>query len=375
MCFTLGNPVADLDCALDATGVYTILAGSYYGEHPGTFNLFIQRLDNPADLNPIAFGQTLSDTVTIAPELPAFTFEAVAGDRVRVRMLDTSNTEFHPAIWVYRPDGTQVCFTLGNPVADLDCALDATGGYTILAGSYYWGTPRHTQPLRPAPRQPRRPQSDCLRADPFGRCHHRARAARLHLRESVAGDHVRVRVPTPEIPSSTLPSGSTARTEHRCASRSATPSPTLTAPWTPLASTPSWQVLITGNTPVLSIFTSRISTAPGLPIPILYNQPLTNTISMPLEWHTYQFDGERNGVPSSIRVVRLTEGSTRSIAVHRPDGSLLCESTSTETQNTLVCTLDSPATFTILVGDTGGSIGSYQLAVNRFLMLIPMIVK
>ena len=137
VCFTLGNPVADLDCALDATGTFTILAGSYYGEYPGTFSIFVQRLDNPADLHPIDFGQTLSDAVATAPELPVFTFEAVAGDHVRVRMLDTSNTEFHPAIWVYRPNGTQVCFTLGNPVADLDCALDATGAYTILAGSYY----------------------------------------------------------------------------------------------------------------------------------------------------------------------------------------------------------------------------------------------
>ena len=75
-------------------------------------------------------------------------------------------------------------------------------------------------------------------------------------------------------------------------------------------------------------------------------------------------------------MIRSTRSSILPSVVYRPDGSLLCESTSTETQNTLVPGIpDSTATFTILVGDTGEGIGSYQLAVNRFLMLIPIIVR
>ena len=134
LCWTIGNPLANVNCALDATGTYTILAGDNSGVYTGSFNLFIERLNNPGEPTPIAFSQTLSETVTIQPELAAFTFEASAGDRVRLRMLDTGGSVFYPALWVYRPDGTELCWTIGDPLANVNCALDANGTYTVLAG-------------------------------------------------------------------------------------------------------------------------------------------------------------------------------------------------------------------------------------------------
>ena len=143
VCWTIGDPLANVNCALDATGTYTILAGDNSGQYTGSFNLFIERLNNPGEPTPIAFSQTLSEAITIQPELAAFTFSASAGDRVRLRMLDTGGSSFYPALWVYRPDGTEVCWTIGNPLANVNCALDATGTYTILAGDnsgVYTGT-------------------------------------------------------------------------------------------------------------------------------------------------------------------------------------------------------------------------------------------
>jgi hypothetical protein len=73
-------------------------------------------------------------------------------------------------------------------------------------------------------------------------------------------------------------------------------------------------------------------------------------------------------------VIRLDEALNTSISLYRPDGSLLCASTSDQARHTLRCTLDSTATFTLLVGDTGGDVGSYELVVNRFLVMIPLVV-
>jgi hypothetical protein len=275
VCNSYGDPVSDATCALNATGTYTILAGDSSSLYIGTFNLFIERLNNSGDPTPIAFSHVEASAIDTQPELKAFTFTGSSKDRVLIRMLDTGGTSFTPRFWVYRPDGSELCNTYGNPIADIACILDATGTFTILAG------------------------------DSNG--------------------------------------------------------------------------VYTGS---FNIYLQNL-TVPVEIIPISYSQPVTNTISVPLEWHTYVFEGEIGDL-LSIWVIRLSEELNLTIRIYRSDGSLLCEATSVLDKTVLVCILDdlpaselantapdSTATYTLLVGDSGGNVGSYELIINQFLMFIP----
>ena len=62
----------------------------------------------------IEFGQTVQCSITVVGTKVSLTFGANAGDRVRIRMLDTSGTAFYPRWWLYRPDGTDVCNSVGE---------------------------------------------------------------------------------------------------------------------------------------------------------------------------------------------------------------------------------------------------------------------
>jgi hypothetical protein len=98
----------ELDCTLPGTGTYSILAGDYNGTDTGDYYLHLQRLNNPGNTVPLAFGQTLSASITTLAEADTYTFSASAGDRVLARISQSIET-FGPEIMLYDPDGTQIC--------------------------------------------------------------------------------------------------------------------------------------------------------------------------------------------------------------------------------------------------------------------------
>ncbi|HDH13515.1 MAG TPA: PKD domain-containing protein [Nitrospirae bacterium] len=135
---TASGDSADIsDCQLPDDGTYTIIASEYGGDEiGGDYNLTLERLNNTAAT--MSYGDTVADTLTVTADLNAHTFNAVANDRVMVRMgFATGNAD--PEIRLYGPDGTELTGCAGSETASgdsadiSDCQLPDDGTYTIIA--------------------------------------------------------------------------------------------------------------------------------------------------------------------------------------------------------------------------------------------------
>jgi hypothetical protein len=125
-------------CTLTSTGTQAILAYDHNGfkTYTGDYSLVLQRLNNPSSPATISFGQTLSGTINPAAKMDSYTFTATAGDKVLVRMGNSSGI-ISPELRLYGPDGTKLCETLNTTSAYSieipSCTLTSTGIHTFLA--------------------------------------------------------------------------------------------------------------------------------------------------------------------------------------------------------------------------------------------------
>lgn len=127
-------------CLISDPGSYKIYAGDYGNTQTGNYLISLQRLNNPVNASPLAFGQTLSSNISNAAELDAFTFSGVAGDRVMIAGAITLGL-IDPQIRLYRPGGTMICeafYGTGGMAEINDCALPVDGTYTILFADYQY---------------------------------------------------------------------------------------------------------------------------------------------------------------------------------------------------------------------------------------------
>ena len=79
VCSAIGFTAAEVECLLGGTGSYTILAGDETGDNNGSYNLFLERLNNPGNPTFIDFGDTLPGSVVVAG-MNAFSLSATVGD-------------------------------------------------------------------------------------------------------------------------------------------------------------------------------------------------------------------------------------------------------------------------------------------------------
>ena len=139
-------------CVLDASGPHTILVRDS-AANVGGYSLGVQRLNNPVGCSPKPFATTSSHgAVATTGETDCWRFPASAGDRVRIRAVKTSGA-LDPVVEVLRPSGTTRC----NPTTtdDVTCQLDITGTHTILVhdsggtafGNYLLGLQRLNNPV------------------------------------------------------------------------------------------------------------------------------------------------------------------------------------------------------------------------------------
>jgi hypothetical protein len=124
----------ELVCSLNASGIYTLIAGDHFGSGQGAYAIHLQRTTSPANATPINLGDSLTGVIANIPELDAYTFSGIAGNQAKVTMTRTSGG-VGPKFRVFRPNGTELCKAeaIGSP-AQTVCILDATGTYVILAG-------------------------------------------------------------------------------------------------------------------------------------------------------------------------------------------------------------------------------------------------
>ncbi|MBE2197123.1 MAG: hypothetical protein IAE79_00840, partial [Anaerolinea sp.] len=102
----------------------------------GSYDLYLQRTNNPANVTPIAYDEVQSGSISPSIDLNAYTFTESVGVQVLVQM-DVTSGSLDPQIRVYRPDGSLLCSaqSLGSFV-EVVCLLDTTGSHTILVGAW-----------------------------------------------------------------------------------------------------------------------------------------------------------------------------------------------------------------------------------------------
>src|SRR5207253_764827 len=109
---------AVVDVPLASGGAYYFVLRGLNGEEGGGYGVSLERLKNPANAKPIAYGQTLQASIDAVAKADAYSFQAQAGDVVRVRMSRSSGID--PKIELFDAQGRSVT----NITAFADAVLD-----------------------------------------------------------------------------------------------------------------------------------------------------------------------------------------------------------------------------------------------------------
>jgi hypothetical protein len=120
---------------LPDTGTYLVLAGDYGdGIETGAYGFTIQRLTNPGLATPLAFGETLQASIASLGEFDTYTFDAIEGDVIVVRM-STTSIYLDPSISIYDPEGTWLGYWTKVGPGTLEFLINPvpkTGRYTFI---------------------------------------------------------------------------------------------------------------------------------------------------------------------------------------------------------------------------------------------------
>jgi hypothetical protein len=135
------------------SGTFSVLVNDgFNGTFTGEYNLFLQRLNPPANPNPIAYDETLTNTITLAAEMDAFTFSANAGDKILIGA--TQLSDVWPRIQLFNPQGELMIENGTHTHFEITETLTTTGNYTILFNDSFGGDSKgdyalHLQKLNP----------------------------------------------------------------------------------------------------------------------------------------------------------------------------------------------------------------------------------
>jgi len=129
----LFSGASDRDCALDQAGDWAIVVKDSTGAGTGAYTAAVRRLNQPAGCGVAgtSFTAPLNAGSLAAGEADCYTFSALAADRIRATVLETSGPL--TAVWrLVRPDGSSGPCGLFSGASDRDCALDQAGDWTIV---------------------------------------------------------------------------------------------------------------------------------------------------------------------------------------------------------------------------------------------------
>ena len=122
------------------SGTYSILVSDGFdGTLTGQYALYVQRLNSPANVTSLSYGQTVSGTIAMPAEMDTYTFTAGAGDTVVIGMSRVSG-DLWQEIRLYDADGNLLNEDSGPVHAEVTQPLVLAGSYTILVGDGFDGT-------------------------------------------------------------------------------------------------------------------------------------------------------------------------------------------------------------------------------------------
>jgi hypothetical protein len=351
-------------CALPSAGTYKVLVDDYNGTNTGNYVVAIQRLNNPAGCAAIGFGGTpTAASIGTAGEIDCYSFSGTAGNRIRVRVIETSPSSppLSASQAVVRPNGTAVC----TPTAtqDVTCALDTTGTQRILVGDSLGTSTGNYSILVERLNNP----STCT-ALPFGAAPAAGGIGVVGEMDcfsfsGTAGDRIRVRVArtsgsllatqeTVRPSGAKLSCGNTTNLDTTCA----------------IPTTGTYRVFVYDNgglaTGNYSIAVQRLNNPTGCTALSFGGGSTAAAIGAAGELDCYSFTG---AIGDRIRLRTVeTSSSPPFLAtqeVLRPDGTAVCPATSTQDTS---CDIDAAGIHRIVVADNNGpNTGGYAIAIER----------
>jgi hypothetical protein len=370
-------------CTLPSAGTYTIQVYEHWYTSTGGYYLYLQRLNDPGDVTPITFGQTLAASLSTPAEMDTYTFAATAGDKVLVRAAESSSFIW-PGVRVYAPDGAKLCEkdSEDSESAEVDeCSLPSTGTYTILAydsegGTYTGGYYLYLQRLN----NPGNFTSIAFGQTSAGSITTPAQMGTFTF-TATAGDKVLVRAsrPTGSLwPGVRIygPDGT------RLCIKDSTDSVSAEIGSCSLFSTGTHTILVYDkengtHTGSYGLYLQRLNN-PGNTISIDHGQMLTGTISTAAEMDSFTFSS-----PAGDRVMvkmKKTSGSLWPVVrIYDPSGTKLCEKKSPDAVTAMIssCSLPSTGMYLILAFDDwyGTHAGNYRLYLDFCKVHLPLIVR
>ena len=115
---------------------------------------------------------------------------------------------------------------------------------------------------------------------------------------------------------------------------------------------------------------------PGNATAIDFGQTLSGAIAIPVEMDAYTFSASAGD--KVLVIMSKTSGSLwPGIRIYGPDGTKLCETSSSATAKIASCTLPVTGAYTILVYDSfnGTYTGDYRLFFNHLTLYLPLLLK
>jgi hypothetical protein len=124
------------NCALSSNGTYTILLDDCGNAKTGSYNIYLQRLNDPEQATVIGPG-TIEGRIDVPAEKDAYTFFATSAGSIRVTMT-TSSGSLSPDVKVIDQNGVVLCAAAGSycvyGTAEIaSCSVSAPGRYSIIA--------------------------------------------------------------------------------------------------------------------------------------------------------------------------------------------------------------------------------------------------
>ncbi|MBK8904512.1 MAG: hypothetical protein IPM53_25260 [Anaerolineaceae bacterium] len=296
------------------------------------------------------FGQTIHCAIDLAGETDSFTFSGSAGDRIRVRVVETSGSlaAFQEII---QPGGTSLCSTI---VTEITCLLESNGNHTLLIndfggtdnGNYSLYLQRLNNPVGCS--------TIAFGALPSTGNLTEAAVTDCFTFQLSTGDQVRGRA--------VETAGTAAAYQEIIQPDGTTLCGTIVTELTCQATVTGLHTILINDfggtdTGTYSFYLQRLNNPVGCSSIGYSGLPVTGSIDVPAETDCYTFSGM---VGNQIRVRAIkTSGSVAPYkAVIRPDGVSLCGTIVSE----VTCLLDSDGNYTILINDFGGTdTGTYQL--------------
>ena len=98
---------------LNETGTYTVAIFDDGANNTGDYNFTLESINNPGDVTPIRYGDSLSGSIDVTSDIDAYTFDAQAGDIIDLRLSDSSIL-LDSSFKIYGPSGENLPTVFGG---------------------------------------------------------------------------------------------------------------------------------------------------------------------------------------------------------------------------------------------------------------------